>query len=330
MMKISHTIIAAVVLCVLLDAAHVQRAMAAELSFTRTLRIGVSGEDVRQLQEVLNNDLTTRIANAGPGSPGQETGYFGQLTKDAVTRFQDKYQQEILMPNSLSAGTGIVGPSTAAVLSGLETAPGSSVGAVVSTTSSAFLPTDSVAVGNPNLVNLDKFLATIDKVSAKQGMSPQTVAIIKDQVMKEIATTTDLKHEFIGLVGKKAISSDQPDSLFAVILTNITAVLGKIFTPEQASAFTGVPFGGSLVYALPCTCSATWWTTISPLPPSYVASLAYVPFSQAFLSYNIPATPWLLGTYSPSTPLCYMGVAPYCYPAPVEGVITPKVGSASL
>lgn len=80
--------------------------------FARNLTIGSRGEDVRELQKLLNNDPRTRIAEDGPGSLGQETTYFGPLTADAVTRFQELYAGDILSPVGLSEGTGYVGPST--------------------------------------------------------------------------------------------------------------------------------------------------------------------------------------------------------------------------
>src|SRR5437762_1286289 len=58
-------------------------AQAAGFSFERSLRIGMTGEDVRALQVLLNRDAETRISVSGPGSPGQETTYFGSRTAEA-------------------------------------------------------------------------------------------------------------------------------------------------------------------------------------------------------------------------------------------------------
>ena len=43
---------------------------------------------------------------------GLITGNFGNLTKSAVIRFQEKYKNEILIPAGISQGTGFVGPLT--------------------------------------------------------------------------------------------------------------------------------------------------------------------------------------------------------------------------
>ena len=86
--------------------------LSAEGAILRTLKIGDRGADVRELQTILNRDIETRIAAIGPGSPGNETEYFGPLTRDAVVRFQRKYALDILAPVSLDAPTGIVGSQT--------------------------------------------------------------------------------------------------------------------------------------------------------------------------------------------------------------------------
>lgn len=91
----------------------------ADAAIFRDLKVGVKGEDVRELQTLLNADPLTKIANDGPGSPGEETDYFGFLTKAAVIRFQEKYRSEVLTPAGLFSGSGFVGSLTRAKLSKL-------------------------------------------------------------------------------------------------------------------------------------------------------------------------------------------------------------------
>lgn len=71
-------------------------------TFTRALQVGSRGEDVVNLQKVLKND--------GVYPEGLVTGYFGNLTKNAVTAFQVKYKIDPI---------GIVGPKTRAKLNQL-------------------------------------------------------------------------------------------------------------------------------------------------------------------------------------------------------------------
>ena len=87
-------------------------------TFTRNLRSGNKGEDVRQLQEFLNAQGFT-IAPSGAGSPGNETDYFGALTKTALIRFQEKHAGDILAPVGLTRGSGYFGPSTRNKIHGL-------------------------------------------------------------------------------------------------------------------------------------------------------------------------------------------------------------------
>jgi len=54
---------------------------------SRDLGVGSVGEDVRSLQQFLNNNGYT-LALVGPGSPGNETSIFGSRTQAALARFQ--------------------------------------------------------------------------------------------------------------------------------------------------------------------------------------------------------------------------------------------------
>ncbi|OGM99094.1 MAG: hypothetical protein A3I24_01670 [Candidatus Harrisonbacteria bacterium RIFCSPLOWO2_02_FULL_41_13b] len=87
--------------------------------FSRNLAIGIKGEDVRWLQRFLNSNPETRVAETGVGSFGQETDYFGVLTRKAVIQFQNKHKNDVLIPVGLLGGTGFVGPRTIAKLNKL-------------------------------------------------------------------------------------------------------------------------------------------------------------------------------------------------------------------
>ena len=84
--------------------------------FERNLRLGMTGNDVKHLQIILNSDPDTRLAVSGIGSSGHETNYFGVLTQTAVIKFQEKYASEILAPWNLTKGTGVVANTTRAKL----------------------------------------------------------------------------------------------------------------------------------------------------------------------------------------------------------------------
>lgn len=81
-------------------------------TFSRPLTLGTEGQDVLELQKILNSDVRTIITKEGTGSLGNETSFFGLKTKDAVIRFQNIYAEKILYPAGLSQGTGVVGQRT--------------------------------------------------------------------------------------------------------------------------------------------------------------------------------------------------------------------------
>ncbi len=73
--------------------------------FTRSLRLGSTGDDVRRLQQFLNTHGFP-VAASGPGSAGNETTTFTQAVKDALIKFQEAHPNEILIPQGITAGTG--------------------------------------------------------------------------------------------------------------------------------------------------------------------------------------------------------------------------------
>lgn len=74
-----------------------------DISFTRNLEYGSRGEDVRELQKMLNAQ-GFMVAEIGPGSPGNETNWFGPATKAALTKFQ--------AANTIEPATGFFDPLT--------------------------------------------------------------------------------------------------------------------------------------------------------------------------------------------------------------------------
>jgi hypothetical protein len=71
--------------------------------FTRDLYLGIKGDDVIKLQKYLNNNGFI-LDSSGAGSPGKETNYFGQLTQNALIKFQQE--------KNISPAVGYFGPIT--------------------------------------------------------------------------------------------------------------------------------------------------------------------------------------------------------------------------
>lgn len=76
-------------------------------TFTRDLRVGSVGDDVRALQIFLNTHGFP-VAVSGAGSTGMETTLFGGLTKAALIKFQ--------IANNIAPASGYFGPKTRAVV----------------------------------------------------------------------------------------------------------------------------------------------------------------------------------------------------------------------
>ncbi|MCX6720756.1 MAG: DUF1566 domain-containing protein [Candidatus Staskawiczbacteria bacterium] len=94
-----------------------------QFTFTRALRLGMRGEDVRQLQKFLNSakagcpnlgcpQTSCKVSVSGAGSPGNETTTFSIKTWNAVKKFQECYKKDVLTPSGLTKGTGFVGAAT--------------------------------------------------------------------------------------------------------------------------------------------------------------------------------------------------------------------------
>jgi Putative peptidoglycan binding domain len=84
-------------------------------TFTRSLTIGSTGSDVKALQMFLNSHNAV-IAASGAGSMGNESTYFGGLTKAALAKFQ--------AAQGISPAVGYFGPLTMAKVNSMCTTTG--------------------------------------------------------------------------------------------------------------------------------------------------------------------------------------------------------------
>lgn len=297
-----------------------------------TLRVFSKGAEVQCLQK--------KIGVAIDGS-------FGPLTKVAVLVFQSK--------NGLVAD-GIVGPLTRAMLNTVKVSGNfpegcisnvgyspttgikcdSTVKSVVNKDlNSTPTPTPTpilTPITNPNLSNLDKFITRIVDVNRKNGKSEEDLQLIASTLRKKIENSNiDYNKKFWEmLVNESKLSANLNTkplaSFFDKVFSKTFSFLG--ITPSVARASVGIQFGGALLASYDECLNFEIVLFIEPLPPTFVAMLSYIPFTQGFASYNIPETNWLLGLYS-GIGLCVLDYYPYVA-FNTEGLIMPMVGSSPL
>jgi len=85
-------------------------------AFTRNLYVGLSGEDVQNLQTFLNT-RGYAVAATGPGSRGQESLFFGPATEAALKRFQCA-EGLVCTGTAATTGYGSFGPRTRTLVNG--------------------------------------------------------------------------------------------------------------------------------------------------------------------------------------------------------------------
>ncbi|NUM25251.1 MAG: peptidoglycan-binding protein [Candidatus Buchananbacteria bacterium] len=90
------------------------KAPVSSYSLTGNLKMGDENKEVKTLQQILNK-IGYTVAKSGVGSPGNETQYFGLLTREAVKRFQCA-KGIVCSGTQETTGYGMVGPKTRAAL----------------------------------------------------------------------------------------------------------------------------------------------------------------------------------------------------------------------
>jgi len=313
--------------------------------FTSNLSRGMTGLEVKRLQQALNQTLTIPVAATGSGSIGQETTYYGPATANAVSRFQELYAEEVLVPNDLQQGTGYFGNSTRTKLNNLLAQRNDSnlndvaksqqfdsyVDSSQDTLQSNEKDIEDEITELENKINLDKWDLT-EREKRQVAMSvpeeirgeyfPEYVDGGSGESGGERTNPLLEQQEYQRRLQQQSSAVDKLRGIALSFVTDplerLHYSLKKIFpVPETAHAQLSLVFGGRIAAVFPCTCNppAIHFTVIGARP----ASTVYFP------GVTQKSPPWppvpgagTLGNYTPFG-ICLVGVPPACAPTPAFG-----------
>ncbi len=114
-----------VLLGTVLGVALVASSASASMSWSRSLKLGSNGADVKTLQQFLNMCADSQVSMSGAGAPGFETSHFGPATKAAVMKWQ--------MARGVNPASGLFGPLSRAKAADLQASSNVCGGGVIIT-----------------------------------------------------------------------------------------------------------------------------------------------------------------------------------------------------
>ncbi|MDD5145096.1 MAG: peptidoglycan-binding domain-containing protein [Candidatus Pacebacteria bacterium] len=221
-------------------------------SFTNNLKVGSSGQDVKCLQIILNSDASTQVAASGVGSSGNETTYFGPLTKSAVIKFQEKYASEVLTPVGLTKGTGYVGSSTRAKLDPMISTgtggTGETGGTTTPTTPTTYENKISVAADNPAAVTIAKGAQNVVAMklnfcAADQANTVSKIILTRSGIAADADISAVKLYDGTTQVGStQALNTTNHKATFSALNWTISADSCKVLT-VKASIASGATAG---------------------------------------------------------------------------------------
>lgn len=260
-----------------------------QAAFIRNLQIGDTGLDVKELQTTLNN-LGVQVASYGPGSPGNETEYFGSLTHNAVTRFQNLYARDILYPIGLSRGTGYFGFQTRAKISEIMAQPKGILESSVGTD-----------------VPVDKALPPVTETVQNEQLTEYI-----ENLQLELESPSFFS-EFEGLV-------EEVRSYFEGLVGDfINDLIDRLISTD------GNPFGGQVEEVKKCSCTIGYWVRIGP---PVGGDFHFIP-TQDYRENNFPTVnTWATGLWWPGG-FCFEISGDDCDRLRTKGIIPGFVGSSN-
>ncbi|OHA83547.1 MAG: hypothetical protein A2408_02285 [Candidatus Yonathbacteria bacterium RIFOXYC1_FULL_52_10] len=256
-------------------------------TFTKNLKQGMTDMEVMNLQKVLNMSADTQVSASGVGSAGQETSYFGGLTKAAVIKFQNKYASEVLTPVGLTSGTGFVGAATRAKLNAMggsttTTPPPTQTGTGVTVSLASDSPANVALVQGQAIADLAHF--TFTNMTSSEARVTNVVlnrtGISNDSTLANVflydgaARVTDS-----ATVSSGKITFNDPTGLFTIpanssrtiaVRADIAAstsgqIVGvSVSTVTGNVTVTGAPAGNNLTIAAATLATVDFNTTTTP------------------------------------------------------------------
>jgi len=281
------------------------------ITFSRHLKQGMSGNDVKCLQALLNQDPDTRLAESGVGSPGNETTYFGPLTKAAVIKFQEKYADEVLAPWGLTKGTGYVGDTTIAKLNSLlqagataeeqPAAEGEEEAAAeeeqATTTAegpaTVELAEDTPAAGSVALNAQDVIFTKIKFYGGAEGVTITKIVVTRSGISKDSDLTAIKLYEGETQIGStQALNTLTHKAVFSSLNWEVPAGETKVLTIKGSIAAKGTAtVGDSIILGIASADDITASTALQGTFPIYGNARTIAGISVGQLDVDVQATP---------------------------------------
>ncbi|MDP3999647.1 MAG: peptidoglycan-binding domain-containing protein [bacterium] len=216
--------------------------VAGACSWTRSLTVGFTGEDVRCLQKYLNA-AGHAVAASGAGSVGNESTYFGSLTRAAVAKWQ--------AANGVVPAVGYFGPLSQAkynsMAGGVVTVPGTTTPAPVPAGSGLTVslasdqPVSSLAPGDAARIPFTKVLltASADGDVTVNSLTVERIGLAADAALDGVLLLDSVGNQ-LGI--KKTLNSEHKANVGETFVVKAGQTVSVVVAANRAAV--GGSYGG--------------------------------------------------------------------------------------